>query len=485
MRTWPTWAWVLLGAIVGYALLLIPAAAPTSPPSTEDIAFKWDRDAFWRQLEQRFEEARSRPCAELQRQLARDREHVERLVERLQYSAPSNDQLVELRERVFELGPQLAACPDNLSWFSPLQARLRASVKQLSTTEPSANQRATMYQLLYGSRAVLEEAQLQAPQDAIAPIQHGSAEASQTPSAAVQGITLHSGDLLLSRGGAPTSALIARGNDFPGNFSHVALVHIEGGDLSIIEAHIESGVEVSTPERYLADKKLRVMVLRPRGSLPAVQSDPMLPHRAATAALARARNERIRYDFAMNASDPSELFCSEVASSAYAPLGIELWSEHSRMSDPALRAWLASLGVRHFETQAPSDLEYDPAVTVVAEWRNPAALFDAHIDNAIIEAMLDNAGEARPLPYTTMTLPFFRLAKAFSYLLNAFGVVGPVPEGMDATAAARVHHFSAYHARQRQRLQTEATAFEKDYGYRPPYWRLVEIADRLVRAETL
>ena len=30
-----------------------------------------------------------------------------------------------------------------------------------------------------------------------------------------------------SAGGAATSALIARGNDFPGNFSHIALVHVD------------------------------------------------------------------------------------------------------------------------------------------------------------------------------------------------------------------------------------------------------------------
>ena len=66
---------------------------------------------------------------------------------------------------------------------------------------------------------------------------------SATPSAEILGVIVHSGDILISRGGAPTSALIARGNDYPGNFSHVALVHIDEktNSISIIESHIERG----------------------------------------------------------------------------------------------------------------------------------------------------------------------------------------------------------------------------------------------------
>ena len=44
----------------------------------------------------------------------------------------------------------------------------------------------------------------------------------------------------------PTSALIARGNDYPGNFSHIALVHIDSSTraITVVEAHIELGVAI-------------------------------------------------------------------------------------------------------------------------------------------------------------------------------------------------------------------------------------------------
>ena len=37
---------------------------------------------------------------------------------------------------------------------------------------------------------------------------------------------------------------------------------------------------------------------------------------------------------------------------------------------PELKTWLAAFGVRNFITQEPSDLEYDPQLRVVAEWRD-------------------------------------------------------------------------------------------------------------------
>src|SRR2546430_8158253 len=79
------------------------------------------------------------------------------------------------------------------------------------------------------------------------------------------------------------------------------------------------------------------MVLRLRADLPALIADPLLPHRAASLALERARSGHIAYDFDMDYTDPSRLFCSEVASSVYGELGVSLWTGLSTISAPGLR----------------------------------------------------------------------------------------------------------------------------------------------------
>jgi hypothetical protein len=338
--------------------------------------------------------------------------------------------------------------------------------------------RERLYRALYGARAAVEEVLLQLPSTNIPAVIEGDREPSQTPSATVRDLTIHSGDILVSRGGAATSALIARGNDFPGNFSHVALVHVDEQTeaVSVIESHIECGVTVRPIEKYLGETKLRVMVLRLRADLPQLAADPLLPHKAASQAIRDARSRHIPYDFAMDHADSTKQFCSEVASAAYKPLGVTLWMGMSHLSTPGVTSWLAALGVRHFETQEPSDLEYDPQLRVVAEWRDPETLFKDHVDNAVIDVMLENAEKGERLGYEWHKLPFARFAKACSVVKNWFGGVGPIPEGMSATTALRVQKLKANHAAIVASLLEKAQKFKIERGYVPPYWELVRLA---------
>jgi hypothetical protein len=339
--------------------------------------------------------------------------------------------------------------------------------------------RETLYRLLYGTRSALEEVILQTPPDhRPTPLLEGIDEPSATPAATLLGVMVHSGDILVSRGGAPTSALIARGNDFPGNFSHIALVHVDSasGRLSIIESHIERGVAISTGEEYLRDTKLRVLVLRLRADLPALVRDPLIPHRAASLMLHRARAEHIPYDFSMAYADTTMLFCSEVASSAYRMLGVHLWMGMSYISSPGVRAWLADFGVRHFATQEPSDLEYDPQLRVVAEWHDSETLRKDHIDNAVTDAMLEGAERGDRLRYDWYLLPVARVVKAYSVLLNLFGLVAPIPEGMSAVAALKHDDYAARHDAAVAAVRERAERFRRDRGFEPPYWQLLRMA---------
>jgi hypothetical protein len=306
---------------------------------------------------------------------------------------------------------------------------------------------------------------------------HGTDEPSSTPSAVVRGVTLHSGDVLLSRGGAPTSAFIARGNDFPGNFSHVALVHVsEEGTPTVIESHIERGVVTSSAREYLEDTKLRILVLRLRADHPALRSHAELPHRAATEALERVRSTHIPYDFAMDWRDPSAQFCSEVAFAAYARHGVRLWRGLSSMSGEGLTRWLSAFGVRHFRTLAPSDLEYDPQVRVIAEWRDPETLFSDHLDNAVLDAMLEGAEAGEEIEYAYAKLPIARVLKAYSVVRNLVGEEGPIPEGMSATTGLRVDWLRGRHAAIRAELERRVEDYRRAHHRRPPYWTLLRLA---------
>lgn len=473
---------ILVFLIIGYVLLLIPDTPPLKPSGGESKSFAWDRDAYWALLENKFREAREAGCFQLEKQLTSNFLKIEKQLAALETAvfAPEAPEFMRLQDSLFNLGMLVAACPDRLEDYIRLFNRVRSVVKDQSVNWDinSAEARDCIYRLLYGGRMAVEEIMLQSPEEALPSAITAVDEPSATPSGRILGVTVHSGDILVSRGGAPTSALIARGNDYPGNFSHTALVHVDEntGQVSIIESHIEKGVTVTRIEDYLKDTKLRVMVLRLRAGLPDLQKDPLLPHRAARYALLRALNEHIPYDFSMDINDPSQLFCSEVVSDAYRSTGVRLWSGLSRVSDTGVKTWLAAFGVRHFITQEPSDLEYDPQLRVVAEWRDYQTLRQDRLDNAVVDVMLEKANAGENLKYDWYKLPLARFLKLYSVFLNWFGEVGPIPEGMNATAALKNEWFSQQHKSARDKLDELVRNFKRENRYSPPYWEIVKLA---------
>jgi len=467
---------------VMYLLLSIPARDAPQMRGAGNKPFAWNQNQVWQALETRFRAARSAGCsgtaAEIRQRLQEGHQKLATLASGQFEPADSLFDTVE--SNLFNLGPLMAACPEHIGEYAELITSVRDAVKlqSLRWDVHDRKGRDRLYRLLYGGRTALEEVVLQETKETIPAVVAGTNAPSQTPSFQRAGVELHSGDVLVSRGGAPTSALIARGNDYPGNFSHIALLYVDEATHtpSLIEAHIERGVVISSFEEYLKDVKFRIMAMRVRADHPLLIKDPMLPHRAAKMAFDEVKKRHIPYDFEMDFREPSKQFCSEVASHAYGSLGLTLWNITTTMSSQGLVNWLSDFGVRHFETQAPADLEYDPQLVVVAEWRDRHSLWNAHLDNAVVEAMLDQADHGYRLTYDWYLLAPARLLKAYSALLNHFGKVGPIPEGMDAQVALKSMKLDKLHRQMKERVLAEAGSFEQKNGYRPPYWDLVRMA---------
>jgi hypothetical protein len=321
-------------------------------------------------------------------------EHELGLLQNKHTNAPDSA-WVQVENNFFILAALTAVQQDNSGWLVDYYNRVRNLVK-LQSQQWDMNElqaRNSIYTLLYGLRAAVEEVLLQTDRLNFPAAMLVQQERSFTPAASIFGIEVHSGDLLVSRGGAEVSALISRGNDYPGNFSHIALIYVDEktNQPYLIEAHIEKGVAIASVAQYEHDKKLRFMVMRPRADLPLMLADSMLPHKAAKKIFDEANRRHIRSDFKMNFNDTTEMFCSEVASYAYRTRGLQVWKYPSTISSQGVVNWLHDFGVENFVTQMPSDLEYDPQLTVVAEWRDPATLFKDHIDNAVMDALLERA----------------------------------------------------------------------------------------------
>src|SRR5678816_4492162 len=216
---------------LGAILLSVPARqAPVPPAPARGAPFAWNQDSLWRALEARFVAMRTAGCVDASTEAARGIAVVNARLDTVALSTmtPADPRLDSLENAFFAVAPVVAACPTGLRDYVTLSGRLREVVKDQSRHwDPDDLQsRQRLYRLLYGTRAAVEETMLQQPDSAEA-LLLGRDEPSATPSAVVHGVRIHSGDMLVSRGGYPTSALIARGNDYPGNFSHVGLIYVD------------------------------------------------------------------------------------------------------------------------------------------------------------------------------------------------------------------------------------------------------------------
>ena len=478
---------VLLVVAGLYFLLLIPLPENTGElQKASQSPFIWDQDALWENLEKTFLKARAMPNNELDSLLLLMIGETDSILHAHQdiTTGPEEDFYPLMEKHFFRIAPLIAAQENKSDWHISFYNRLRKKLKSdaRSWDMNSVEARNLSYRILYGIRAAVEEILLQSSDDEFVSTMYVMDEPSATPSVDILGIKVHSGDLLVSRGGAEVSAFISRGNDYPGNFSHVAIIHIdqETNDPFLVEAHIEKGVALASLEAYLNDKKLRFMVMRPRADLELIQADPMLPHKASLYIFNESQARHIPYDFKMDYYDASAMFCSEVGSYAYKQFGLNLWEFESTISSNGIMEWLSNFGVENFVTQMPSDLEYDPMLSVVAEWRDKETLFQDHLDNAVMDALIARANNGEKLDYNIWLLPLARALKAYSFFLTAIGKEGVIPEGMGAVTALKNNDFVDRFKKCKVVAASKIAIFREENNYLPPYWQMVRFAEESV-----
>lgn len=183
--------------------------------------------------------------------------------------------------------------------------------------------------------------------------------------------TFQSGDVLIVRGLRHNSAAIARVGDVDSQFSHAAMIHIDGrGRHRIVEALIEEGATISNFEYTLEHGLGRAVLFRHRDSdVAARAADKMYERIKASRGLS---GKHIFYDFSMELGDYQELFCSKVLREGYerASGGLVVLPTFPTEFKYSPRDFLDRIGVTAEESFAPGDMELETQFDAVAEWRD-------------------------------------------------------------------------------------------------------------------
>lgn len=198
---------------------------------------------------------------------------------------------------------------------------------------------------------------------------------------------LRSGDVLVTRANALSSAGIAHMGRVDSQFSHNVLVYVDPADrVWGIMAYLEQGTLVMPMDEFLASGVDRVVVLR--------HPDPALAARAGSAAWERVvHGPPIDYDADFDYQDHTSLFCSEVPRWAFGsligqPETIPIPQALSVFDRERNAAMFEAMGVAASLTSAPSDALYDPTFAIVAEWRNPDDLVLLRRYDAVVESAM-------------------------------------------------------------------------------------------------
>lgn len=204
---------------------------------------------------------------------------------------------------------------------------------------------------------------------------------------------LKSGDVILTRGNAYTSAAIASLGEFDTQFSHMSLVYIDPDKkIWTVEAHIEVGSFVRTIEDHIKDNNYRTMIFRFDDEKIAAKAAEMMFTKVRDAS---RKTGNILYDFGFDMKNNDKLFCSEIISYGFSmasdnKIQIPQFSSRLMLRKPS---FVRNLGITEEESFIPADIEVDPRFQVVAEWRDAARVQDNHEKDAILHAMFEWADE--------------------------------------------------------------------------------------------
>lgn len=187
---------------------------------------------------------------------------------------------------------------------------------------------------------------------------------------------LRSGDLLVTMGNSPLSAAISDIGHPGGHFSHVGIIFEDPQTRSmlILESKIEKGLTATPFERIMNSHQGRAAVYRYQNQKIAEEAANIIYQKYLDGL--QTPSTKLLYDFSMNSSSASEVYCAEVVA-----LGYRLASEKlaipvapvplfPTIPDPFNRKFLEMIGMNANTFFAPEDIDVDPRFELIFEARN-------------------------------------------------------------------------------------------------------------------
>jgi len=277
-----------------------------------------------------------------------------------------------------------------------------------------------------------------------------------------QEVELKSGDILLMRGIAVVSALIARVGDEDAMFSHIGVfyIHPETQKKYIIESLIETGFKVTPYEEWMEIVESRVAVYRfPAETVAKAAAQKLYDYFQNYKS--KHNGNTIPYDFEMNLNSYDKMFCSEVAR-----LGYELATDGkyklptflTRATKVEKSGYLKQLGIKSTYLFSPNDMEIEPSFELVAEFRRIDRLMALRTSDVAMQTIFDWMHD---YSYKLKVSFFGVLKNKFGKIIDNVGLKDyGIPKGMPAKT---IETMALTRILQKDVLIAHLDKFEKEY----------------------
>ena len=237
---------------------------------------------------------------------------------------------------------------------------------------------------------------------------------------------LKTGDVLVIRGNANVSAMIARLGDEESIFSHSAIVgEDQNKEKYIVEALIPYGLVHKPLNDWLKETRdARVAVYRFNDAAMSEKAGRMIFDYASQ------EGKDALYDFAMDESDQTRLFCSEVAQYGYS------LASNGNITLPKYRtaayklrtstSFFDDMGIKtEGSVLSPADIEVDPRFELVLDFRDLSEnrLTNARRKDAVLQSIYHwMTRESEKDRYNFHTTPKYQFLASLAQLGRHFGI---------------------------------------------------------------
>jgi hypothetical protein len=207
---------------------------------------------------------------------------------------------------------------------------------------------------------------------------------------------LKSGDIILSRSNSFSTGLLAYQGEVPGNLSNLGFVFKNSsGEISILETNFETGLIIIPIQEYLEQKRTRLVLYRFQDETLSSKASQKLFEKVS---LAIEEDEVVPFDFLSDINEVNEIFPLEMLHLAFKETSsgaVDLPLYKAKFLKELAPFW-KQLGLsveeddlKNLETFSLNDLEFDPRIELVLEWKDPLSVKDNRVKDLVLLKIYD------------------------------------------------------------------------------------------------